>query len=136
MDANEVAHKWFDALKSGDTDTAMSLLDENVTWINMAPEPGVSDVLPWIGSYQGLEKFLKAFGVYQSVVDVKFIEPTNLIVEGNQAFAMVHEIGEVKHNGRQFDIEFGLLMKIENGKIVWWKSLTDSSHIVAAWLGM
>lgn len=132
LSPQETAQKWFDALKKGDVNTALNYIDDNVEWINMQPVKGVSDILPWIGTYHGRDNFLKSINTYYSVADIQFVEPTNLIVQGNEAAARVHEKGICKATGRAFEIEFALWMKIEGGKIKWWKSYTDPSPLIAA----
>jgi ketosteroid isomerase-like protein len=132
LSAQEVVQNWFNALKRGDVDTALSYVDDNVEWVNMQPVKGVSDILPWIGTYHGRENFLNSVNKYYSVADVQFAQPMDFIVQGNQATARVHEKGVCKATGRAFEIDFALWMKIENGKIIWWKSFTDPSPLIAA----
>jgi ketosteroid isomerase-like protein len=132
LTAQEVAQGWFSALKKGDVNTAVSFVDENVEWVNTQPTKGVSDILPWIGTYHGRENFLNSLNKYYSVCDVIFAEPMDFIVQGNTAAARVHERGSCKATGKSYEIEFALWIKIENGKIKWWKSYTDVSPLVAA----
>lgn len=128
----EVAEQWFNGVKSGNTEMVMDSLSDDVEWINMQPVEGVSDILPWTGTYQGKEGFGKAFGVYLSVVDVKLNEPQVLIAEGDQAAVKIHEIGTCKETGRDFEINFVIWMEIARGKIIRFKSYTDPSPILAA----
>src|ERR1700724_2763719 len=46
----EVAHRYFDALGRGDIPTALACLADDVEWVNLPKTPGVSDIIPWLGT--------------------------------------------------------------------------------------
>ena len=127
-----VAYKWFDALKKGDVETIVSCLDENVEFINYTKIEGVNDVMPWIGTYHGVENVMKSFQIFLSVADVKFEELIALVVNGENAIGIVHEISTIKETQKDFEIEFIQSLKVRSGKIVRWKSYTDPSPIILA----
>jgi uncharacterized protein len=66
------------------------------------------------------------------VVEPKSEELVELIVEGENAVGIVHEISVIRETGKEFEIEFVQWLKIRNGKIVRWKSYTDPSSILSA----
>ncbi|MEV8565896.1 nuclear transport factor 2 family protein [Streptomyces sp. NPDC051322] len=127
-----VAQRWFDALGSGDFETALATLDDNVEWINYAPVPGYNDDMKWIGTVRGPAAVLGTLQVFTGAVDVKSEKLVNLVVEGEQAAGIIHEVSVVKETGREFDIEFIQWLTVRNGKIVRWKSYTDPSEIIRA----
>ncbi len=131
----EVAHKWFTALTGGDPATAFSCVDENVEWINYTIVPGVNDIMPWIGTYHGVEAVRKSFQVFTGLVEVQLEELVKMIVEGEEAAGVIHERSRVKETGLEFEIEFIQWLTIRNGKIVRWKSYTDPSPIIVALKG-
>jgi ketosteroid isomerase-like protein len=55
-----------------------------------------------------------------------------LVVDGEEAAGVIHEISLVKDTGLEFEIEFIQWLTIRNGKIVRWKSYTDPSQIILA----
>jgi ankyrin repeat protein len=135
MTPRQVAEAWFAALDRGDIPAAVSLLDENVYWENIPQVPGVSDIIPWTGTAHGVAEVGQAFATRDKVCQVIEFKPLNMVVDGNQAVGTVHDHAIIKTTGLPFDIEFASWMKIENGKIVWWKSYCDPSPIIAAFRG-
>ena len=127
-----VAEKWFDAVARGDGETAATCLADDVEWVNYTKVPGYNDIMPWIGTYHGRDAVMQSFGVFLSLVDVKYERLVRLIVEGDEAAGVVHEISTVKKTGKDFEIEFVQWLTVHNGQIVRWKSYTDPSSIIAA----
>ena len=127
-----VAEKWFAAVAAGDGATAATCLDENVEWINYELVEGHNDIMPWIGTYHGRDAVMDSFGVFLSIVEVKYEKLVRLLVSGEEAVGVVHEISTVKNTGKDFEIEFIQWLTIRKGKIVRWKSYTDPSSIIAA----
>jgi ankyrin repeat protein/ketosteroid isomerase-like protein len=130
-----VAEAWFAALDRGDIPAAVALLADDIYWENIAQVPGVSDIVPWTGTARGVSEVGQAFATRDEVCQVIEFKPLNMVVDGNQAVGTVHDHAIIKSTGLPFDIEFASWMKIENGKIVWWKSYCDPSPIIAAFRG-
>ena len=131
----EVAKKWFDGMTSGDPDTAFTCLDENVEWINYKIIPGYNDCMPWIGTVHGVEEVAKTGVIFLGLCDVLHEEVRELVVQGENAMAIIYERSVVKETGCEFEIEFVQHLKVRNGKIVRWKSYTDPSTIIRALKG-
>lgn len=134
-ETKEVAQRWFDALDSGDMQTALSCLADDIEWVNLPKIPGVSDIIPWIGTAHGITEVLKQFSTRNGVVEVKVFKPVDLVVEGDVAVGTVHDISTVLATGLDFEIQFASWMTIRDGKIVKWKSYCDPSPIIAAFKG-
>ncbi|ELR98757.1 ankyrin repeat domain-containing protein [Gloeocapsa sp. PCC 73106] len=134
-ETRKVAQKWFDALDRGDLDTAISCLADDIEWVNLPKIPGVSDIIPWIGTAHGIAEVLQQFSTRNGVVEVKVFKPVDLVVEGNIAVGTVHDISTILATGLDFEILFASWMEVENGKITKWKSYCDPSPIVAAFKG-
>lgn len=128
----EVAEDWFDALTRGDADSAFSLLDPDVEFINYTPVPGFNTDMQWIGTHHGTEAALQSLNVFLSICEVRFEELLKLIVEDDEAIGVIHEISSVRATGKEFDIEFVQRLTVRDGKIIRWKSYTDPSPIIRA----
>ncbi|MBW4572630.1 MAG: ankyrin repeat domain-containing protein [Tolypothrix carrinoi HA7290-LM1] len=131
----EVAKRWFNALAQGDVETALNCLANDVEWFNYTIIPGFNDIMPWIGTYHGVEQVVETFKIFTGLVEVKFEELVKLAVQGEEAAGVIHERSLVKATGLEFEIEFVQWLTIRNGKIVRWKSYTDPSSIVRALRG-
>lgn len=121
-----VAERWFNALKAGDGQQALSCLDDNVVWINNPGEKGLSDIVPWLGEYHGLQAVIGTFVIWGRLSAVKQFELRELAINGDEVFAVVHEVATIKATGLDYDIEFIQRFRVANGKIVFWKSYWDT----------
>ena len=130
--SEQIATQWFSALDRGDIDGAVALLAPDVEWVNLPKVPGLSDIIPWLGTCHGVEEVLASFRTRDAVVEVQVFEPGTLVVQRDQAFGTVHDVSRIKSTGALFDIEFATWMQIQNGKIIKWKSYCDPSPIIVA----
>jgi uncharacterized protein len=128
----DVALSWFNAISKGDIETAMTLLDSDVEFINYTPVPGYNTDMPWIGTHKGAKAVLDSFKVFVDTCEVMSEDLMMLITEGDEAIGIVHEISLVKANRECFEIEFIQHLTIRNGRITRWKSYTDPSPIIRA----
>ncbi|TDC73277.1 nuclear transport factor 2 family protein [Streptomyces hainanensis] len=128
----EVATTWFTALTEGDIDTALGCLADDVEWINYDVVRGYNDAMTWIGSYRGRDQVLDTFKVFGGVVEVNHEALVDLVVDGEKAMGVIHEVSTVRETGRVFEIEFIQALTVRNGRIVRWKSYTDPSQILRA----
>jgi uncharacterized protein len=130
-----VARRWFSALASGDVDTALLLMADDIEFINYTPVPGYNTDMPWIGTHRGREAVVESFRSFGDLVEVEFEELVRLAVQGNEAAGVIHERSTVKTTGVDFEIEFVQWLTVEHGKITRWKSYTDPSEIIRALRG-
>ena len=131
----KVAEDWFDALDRGDMNAAVACLADDIEWENLPKIPGVSDIIPWIGTARGVAEVLKQFSTRDGVVEVKRFKPLDLVVDGDIAIGTVHDVATVLATGLDFEIRFASWMEIAGGKIRKWKSYCDPSPIIAAFKG-
>jgi uncharacterized protein len=127
-----VAEHWVKALIEHDLDTALSLLAPDAEFINYTPIPGYNDDMKWIGTYYGREAVLASLKVFGGQCEVRDEKLVKLVVEGNEAMAVVHEISVARATGVEFEVEFIQWLTVRDGQIVRWKSFTDPSSIVRA----
>ncbi|MGE3908661.1 MAG: ankyrin repeat domain-containing protein [Chloroflexota bacterium] len=127
-----VAERWFAALTGGDIAAALACLAPDVEWINYTPVPGYNDAMPWIGTQHGPDAVLESFKVFRSVCEPQDERVVTLVVDGENAAAVIAESGIVPATGLDYDIEFIQWLTVRDGKIVRWKSYTDPSSIVRA----
>jgi uncharacterized protein len=121
-----VAERWFSALKAGNGEQALSCLDENIVWINNPGEKGLSDIVPWLGEYHGLQAVIGSFVIWGRLSAVQLFELRELVINGDEVFAVVHEVATIKATGLNYDIEFIQRFRVANEKIVFWKSYWDT----------
>ncbi|WP_158674727.1 nuclear transport factor 2 family protein [Streptomyces hoynatensis] len=128
----EVAQAWFDALLGGDVEAAGRLLAPDVRFINHTPVPGFNTDMVWIGTHHGRQAALDSFATFVSICDVREEELVGLVVDGEEAMGIIHEVSHVRRNGARFEIEFVQRLTVRDGRIVQWRSYSDSAAIVRA----
>jgi ketosteroid isomerase-like protein len=131
-ETQQVVSQWFEALGRGDVDAALQCMADDVRWENIEKVDGVSDIIPWLGGFQGRDGVAEAFRLRDGVVEVQEFEMSDLVVQDDKAVAMVHERTRVNATGKLFEIDFVSWYEVRNGKIVRFRAFTDSAPIVAA----
>jgi len=134
-ETEQVVKVWFDALDRADYATAMGCLAEDVYWVNLPKIPGVSDIIPWLGTCHGVAEVANSFAVRDTVCEVKAFKPVETVVQGDLAYGTVRDYSTIKPTGIDFDIEFATRIRVTGGKIVEWKSYCDPSAIIFALRG-
>jgi ketosteroid isomerase-like protein len=127
-----VAEGWFRALTTGDVETALTYLAPDVEFVNYTPVPGYNDAMKWIGTHRGRDAVLRSIEVFVGQCEVLSEEVLALVVEGEEAMGVIHELSRVRATGVEFEIEFIQRLTVRDGQIVRWKSYTDPSSILRA----
>lgn len=129
----EVAEKWYNSLDSGDFDTAISCLAEDVIWRNIDPTQELSDIIPWIGTYHGVKEVLGSFDVWTKASRLLLENLITLVVQDEIAIGIYHERAQCLANNNIYEILVANQLKIQNGKIVEWQAYWDPSPLIAAY---
>jgi ketosteroid isomerase-like protein len=132
-ETRRVATAWFTNLSQGDFPAATSLIADDVLWENIPPTPGVSDLAPWLGTYHGKDAVLKSFDVWAAHSKLLAIDLMQLIVEGENAIAPVHEHAVCLANGNEYDLYVATHLQIEGGLIKHWRVYWDPSPLIRAY---
>jgi ketosteroid isomerase-like protein len=103
-----------------------------VEFVNYTPVPGYNTDMRWIGTHRGPSAVRESLAVFLGMCEVRSEELVRLVVDGEEAMGVVHEVSVVRDTGREFDIEFVQHLTVRDGRIVRWKSYTDPSPIVRA----
>jgi len=119
----EVVMRWFDSLGSGDFETAMTCLDDNIRWINSPGEDGkiggvqgLSTIVPWFGDFANKAAVMETFGPYGEAQETLQYERLNIMFQDDQALVHVREEARIKATGETYDIEFIQRYRVANGK--------------------
>lgn len=129
-----VAESWFRNLQQGTFDEALKLVDHDISWDNIAPTPGVSDLAPWLGSYRGLPAVLKSFDVWGAHSKMLSAEVLgDLMVDGEWALAVVHEHAQCLANRNEYDLYVATRLRVRDGRIVEWRVFWDPSPLIRAY---
>ncbi len=133
LTVKEVAELWFHSLQKGEFDKALSLIHNDVTWENIAPVEGITDIAPWLGSYKGLDDVKKSFDVWAQYSEMLSFVPGDIHISADNAVSIVHEHARCLANGNEYDLYVSTHLKIQGGKIIQWKVFWDPSPLVSAY---
>ncbi|MBN9519833.1 ankyrin repeat domain-containing protein [bacterium] len=131
-DTAKIADTWFGSLDRGDLVTAFACLADDVEWVNLPPVPGLSAVIPWIGTAHGVEEVKASFRARDAVARVELFKPLAVVAQGDQVFGTIRDRSVVLDTNTPFEIEFATWMQVKDGKIVRWRSYCDPTPVVAA----
>ena len=129
------AEKWFRALEDGDIDTVLSMLDDEIVWQNIPRARGLSEVIPWLGTYRGRDEVIRSFKIWGENVNVNSFEVEKILVQGNEVLGLCHEIATIKKTGIPAEIFFIQYFTVENGKVLKWRSFWDPCPYITAFRG-
>jgi succinate-semialdehyde dehydrogenase/glutarate-semialdehyde dehydrogenase len=129
---HQVAEAWFTNLEQGNLKGAQALLDENVLWENIPVTPGVSDLAPWLGSYQGVAAVLKSVETWAAYARLLSFKLLRLLVDGPEAVGFVHEHAQCLANKNEYDVYVATNLTIELGKITHYRNYWDISPLIKA----
>jgi ketosteroid isomerase-like protein len=129
----QVAEAWFSNLEQNRVSEAQALLDENVLWENIPSTPGVSDLAPWLGSYQGLAAALRSVDVWAAHSRMLSFKLLRLLVDGPEAVGIVHERAQCLANGNIYDVYVAENIAIKAGKITNYRVYWDISPLIKAY---
>jgi len=132
LSPRQVAEAWFSSLEQGNMQNAQALLDGNVVWENIPSTPGVSDLVPWLGTYHGVTAAMKSIEVWAKHARLLSFKLLRLIVDGREAVGIVHERGQVLANNNEYDVYVAENIRIEGGKITRYRVYWDVSPIIKA----
>jgi ketosteroid isomerase-like protein len=88
--------------------------------------------MKWIGTCHGRDAVLASLEVFGGQCEVRDERLIELVVDGNEAMAVVHEVSVARATGREFEVEFIQWLTVRDGQIARWKSYTDPSSIIRA----
>ncbi len=136
LETKAIAKTWFDALDKGDMETALGCLDPNIVWINVPKIKDGSEIIPWIGTANGIDEVINQFSTRDGIAEVKEFKPIGMCCEGSTAVGLIRDKTLILDTGITFEIIFATWMTVENNKIIRWKSYCDTAPIIAAFKGI
>jgi len=127
-----VAMAFIDSMNSGDMETMMSVMHDDMVWHN---EGDAS--MPWIGPWKGkqaiLEKFMPTFG--ENLQTTKW-ETEDAFASGDTAALFGRMAGlATKSNQELKEFTWALRVKVKDSKVILWNWFEDSFEVSNAYHG-
>ena len=119
------------AIGSGDMETAISLMAEDMVWLNEG-----DSAMPWIGPWNGKEEILKFLPIFGENFQTTAWENTDAFAFGDTVAVFGRMNGITTKSGKEIgDFSFALRAKVRDGKVVLWNWFEDSYAVSQAYHG-
>ncbi len=119
------------AIGSGDMDTAISLMADDMVWMN----EGDKD-MPWIGPWNGKEEILNFLPIFGANFKTTAWENTDAFALGDTVAVFGNMNGITTNSGKEIGaFTFALRAKVRDGKVVLWNWFEDSFAVSQAYHG-
>ena len=117
-----VVNQAYSNFKSGDIDSLLGLMADDVTW-TLPQMEGV----PFAGARTGRDAVGEFFSTIDSSQESLRFDPRQLIAEGDTVVALGSYQWKVKSNSREFGGDFAHVFTIRGGKIVAFNEYMDTA---------
>lgn len=109
-DKIDIIREGYEAYRRKDFPALIALLGPDI-------EAHQSDLVPWGGSYQGLDQFGEFMGKLTNYVDTEVV-PEEFVEAGDTVVVIGRSQGSVKATGGAFDVRTVHVWKLREGKAV------------------
>jgi len=125
----DVVMSFMGAVGSGDMDTAVSLMADDMIWHNEG-----DSAMPWIGPWDGKEAILKFLPVFGENFQTTAWDNTDAFASGDTVAVFGKMNGITTHSGKEIgEFTFALRAKVSDGKVVLWHWFEDSYAVSQAY---
>src|SRR4051794_14262897 len=124
----ELVQQAYEKFQSGDIQTLLSLLSEDVVW----QLPKIEGV-PVGGERRGREEVGQWFATLADAQEVRQFEPREFVAQGDNVVALGHYAWLVKETGREFQSDFAHVFTVRGGEIARFQEYADSAKAAAAY---
>ncbi len=119
------------AIGSGDMDTAISLMAEDMVWLNEG-----DSAMPWIGPWVGKAEILNFLPIFGENFRTTAWENTDAFALGDTVAVFGKMNGITTHSGKEIgEFSFALRAKVRDGKVILWNWFEDSYAVSQAFHG-
>jgi ketosteroid isomerase-like protein len=121
----------YEAYAAGDLDRLAPALSEEVDWAILAPEY----LFGFAGERRGREAVMATLREIRRLHDILSYEPQVVLADGSEA--CVYSICRVRdrESGREAVVEICDLMRLERGRIIWFREFIDPVKAAVALFG-
>jgi ketosteroid isomerase-like protein len=124
----DVVRRGYEAFNSGDINTLLTLLDDNVEF----DMPAVEGV-PFGGRYRGKQQVADFFGLLDEYEEVLLFEPRDFIAEEDKVAVRGFYRARVKSTGRTAESPWVHIITLRNGKLFSLFEMTDTAAVARAY---
>jgi len=125
----EIVMSFMGAVGSGDMDTAISLMADDMIWQNEG-----DSAMPWIGPWNGKEEILNFLPIFGKNFQTTAWDNTDAFALGDTVAVFGKMNGITTHSGKEIgEFSFALRAKVRDGKVILWNWFEDSFAVSQAY---
>lgn len=117
-----VAQRAYNSFKSGDIESLLDLMSDDVTW----QLPDIEGV-PFAGKRAGREAVARFFASVNESQEVLEFSPKEFVAQGDKVVALGHCHWRVRSTGREFASDFAHDFTVRDGRIVAFHEYLDTA---------
>lgn len=118
----ETMERIYAAVPAGDLDTALSLLDPEVTIVYYG-----SEETPYQGEYHGIDGAVDFFTKVGTNIEIVDMEVYRFIVQGDDVATYGHQKFRRLDNGHEWESDFAHIVKLRDGKWLEFRDFMNSA---------
>ncbi len=126
----EVVRECFEAFERGDVRELMMNIADHVDW---EAAVGAGSRIPIGGRRRGRQEVEDFFTKLADSVRYDSFQPQEYIAAGDRVVVTGHQSGTVIRTGRKFDSDWVITLRLREGKIVQFRSFTDTAGLLDAY---
>ncbi len=119
----EIAKEGYAAFARGDIASVLSFYTADGEFIANGP----AGVIPWVGSYKGLEQIAQFFTKLAEAYEFESFEVQEYIAQGNKIAVIVRNVGTYKPTGKKIENRLVHVWTMKDGKITKLEVFDDNS---------
>jgi uncharacterized protein len=119
--------KMYAASSSGDVQTILDSITDDVEWVNYGPS-----TIPYSGSWRGRSQVGEFFQAMGSSTTGGKVAPDTVIGDGETVMATGRYTATVRNNSAEIDAPIAHVFTVRDGKVTKWVGLSDTAKVAEA----
>jgi len=119
----------YTAFGSGDLQTLLGLMDDNVTWTTHSPRAAV----PWAGRYHGVEGVKDFFSRVLTTSEIVEFAVDWMAGDGEHVAVRGHERVRAREGGKGYETAWAHLWTVRGGRVVSLEEFHDGLSVASAY---
>jgi ketosteroid isomerase-like protein len=118
----------YDALGTGDLETALALMTDDVTFVVPGP-PGIGAA----GTWRGHGGVRECFGRLREAQENESVDIRDFVAQGNSVVVLLHVIAKARSTGKRFESDLVHFFTVKDARIAHLIDFFDTAALVEAY---
>ena len=128
LDNLRVVEKIYADYKTGDLESILSNMDEDIVWTH----PGADSGIPFAGIYTGKQQIRQFFDIAVNTIEVVRLDLLKFVAERDNIIVVGFDHMRVKKTGREYQTNWVHVYTFKAGKIFDFEQFTDTAAMARA----